>query len=158
MSGNSFKDPEVTAFVECPNCGRLLEYESEACLTCREEIVEDYAYLSAATVLVNTQGVSLANTISSGDPAAVIMFFISSYVYLFDLYDTELPVYWAWLVLGVGTAIPLLATLTWFVKFNWFSKIGDDEFVETKREMCKSLGLWVALFMAQLIAFATLWL
>ncbi len=134
----------------------MLEFGAKNCQGCREEITEDYAHLSASVVAVNTQAISLANTIKSGDPAAVIIFFASLYVYIFDVYDSELPAHWAWIMIWVGTVIPLLAIPVWFIKFRRFGKIADEEFMQKKREMLASLKLWLALFVVQAIAFATL--
>ena len=136
-----FKAPAVHPFVECPNCKHLLEYGAEKCPRCREEIVSDYALLSAVIVYHNTQAVSLANTIKTAEPAAIISIGVSIYAYFLGI-----PAIFA--LTFLMPVLSLLVVLIWFFRFGRF-KIGDEEYLKAKREMRSSLKLWLGLLIVQ---------
>jgi hypothetical protein len=140
-----FKGSAVHPFVECPNCKHLLEYGEKNCSRCREEIDPDYALLSAVIVHHNTQAVSLANTIKTGEPAAVICIAVSIYVYLLGA-----PAIFA--LSFLMPVLSLLVILVWFFRFGRF-KIGDEEYLKAKRDMWSSLILWLGLLIVQVLVF-----
>lgn len=156
MRASFFKHPEVTPFVECPNCGRLVEFGAEHCPACREVIEKGYALLSVGVVAFNTRAVSLANTIKTGDPAAFIVLLASAYVYFLDASGgslSSLQSLWA-----TTLAVPVLALAAvalWFFRYGRF-RMGDADFDRSKLDMRWSLMLWLALLFAQGVAFATL--
>ena len=137
------KKPEVVPFVECPNCNQLLEYGAEKCPRCREEIDSGYALLSAVIVHHNTQAISLANTIKTGEPAVVIIFLTS-------LIGYSLGSPAMFIVNLITPALSLLIILVWFYRYGRFN-IGDEEYVKAKRQMWASFKLWLVVLAAQLI-------
>jgi RNA polymerase subunit RPABC4/transcription elongation factor Spt4 len=143
MSESMFKSPPVVPFVECPNCKQLLEYGAEKCPRCREEIDADYALLSAVIVHHNTQAVSLANTIKTAEPAAIINIAVSIYVYFLGI-----PAIFSLSVLM--PVLSLLVILIWFFRFGRF-KIGDEDYLKAKRDMRSSFKLWLGLLIVQLL-------
>jgi RNA polymerase subunit RPABC4/transcription elongation factor Spt4 len=140
-----FNRPPVHPFVECPNCKRLLEYGAKNCPRCREEIDPDYALLNAVIVHHNTQAVSLANTIKTGEFAAIINISASIYAYFLGV-----PA-----IFALSFFMPVLSLsviLVWFFRFGRF-KIGDEEYVKAKRDMRSSILLWLGLLIVQVLAF-----
>src|SRR5262245_8094580 len=61
-----------TPFVECPNCRKLTEVGTQRCHVCYEEIPEDYALSSAATVVFNTVACDVGNNIATLDTFAML--------------------------------------------------------------------------------------
>lgn len=152
MGEKILKDPEVTPFVECPNCLRLLECGAARCPSCYEEIVEDYALLSAAAVSVNTRAVSTANTIGSIRPSYLLPSLLI--VLAYDVLEAEAP---ALIFFSLTWPVPaLIAIAVWFVKYNWF-KIGDADFIRARREMGSLLWRWLAFLAVQLVILSALW-
>ncbi|MEA2203656.1 MAG: hypothetical protein QOE77_432 [Blastocatellia bacterium] len=142
MNDSLFKTPAVTPFVECPNCKRLIEYGSKRCPSCHEEIDEEYALASAMIVIQNTRACSLANTIKTVEPIAVIVFI-----------TCLIAAYYGPSLIIVSLITPLMgvsATVSWFVRFGSF-KLGDEEFVKAKRDMRNSLKLWLVLLAVLLL-------
>jgi len=144
MNNSLFENPEVSLFVECPNCHELLTFGVSSCASCREEISPDYAALSAVVLRHNTQAVSVANTISTFDafiPIGLI-------VLVFELFTFDsirkLPVVFLWPIL------PLAAIVVWFVRFGRF-KLGDEEYFRSRREMRRSFCLWLALLVVEVL-------
>ena len=109
MSESMFKRPAIIPFVECPNCKQLLEYGAERCPRCQEEIDSQYALVSAVVVHHNTQAISLANTIKTGEPAALIIFFASLIGYFLGSPSM-------FIVNLITPVISLLAILVWFYR------------------------------------------
>jgi len=157
MRDNFFKHPQVTPFVECPNCGRLVEFGAEHCPACREVIEKGYALLSVGVVAFNTQAVSLANTIKTGDAAAVVILLATAYVYFLDASDGELSLQSLWITTLAAPVLALAAVALWFFRYGRF-RMGDADFDGAKLDMRWSLMLWLALLFAQAVAFATLYL
>jgi hypothetical protein len=155
MRDGFFKHPQVTPFVECPNCGRLVEFGAEHCPACREVIEKGYALLSVGVVAFNTQAVSLANTIKAGDVGAVIFLAVSAYVYFVDASDGEFALHPLWVATLVGPVLALAAVALWFFRYGRF-RMGDADFDRSRLDMRWSLMLWLALLFAQAVAFATL--
>lgn len=150
MSESLLKGPEVSPFVECPNCRQLLEYGAEICPRCREEISSDYGLMSAIVVQHNTQACSVANSISGFDAFVPLALLGSVVIYVIDYASGSLtlfPFILSW------PMIPLIAIVIWFLRFGRF-RIGDDEYLKAKREMRKSLFLWLAILMVQALAMA----
>jgi len=116
------------------------------CPSCREEINPDYALVSAAVVVANTQACSHANTIKTAEMGALIVFGASLLGFL--LRDSSL------LIVNLLTpTISLAAVLIWFRRYRKF-RIGDEEFVKAKARMQTSLRLWSTLLVVQLLALA----
>jgi RNA polymerase subunit RPABC4/transcription elongation factor Spt4 len=155
MNESLLKKPAVFPFVECPNCRQLLEYGVESCPRCREEISTEYGLASAIIVHHNTQACSLANSISGGDAFFFLALVGSGLILAIDFYVSGSPTL-SWLT-PLWSAIPLLVIVVWFIRFGRFS-IGDDEYLKARREMRKSLSLWLALFVVQLLVAAVWWL
>ena len=155
MSESLLKKPPVFPFVECPNCRQLLEYGAESCPRCREEISAEYGLVSAVIVVHNTQACSVANSISGSDAFLPLALIGSVLIFTADLYVYGSPNLFPLTLLW--SAIPLLVIVVWFIRFGRF-RIGDDEYLKAKREMRKSLSLWLALFVVQLLIVAVWWL
>ena len=143
MNDSLFATPPVTPFVECPNCKRLIEYGSKHCPACLEEIDAEYALASAVTVIQNTRACSLANTIKTAEPGAVIVFLAS----LFGAYVAGPSLVIASLLTPIlGVAAPMC----WFIRFGSFT-LGDEEFEKAKQDMRNSLKLWSVLLAVLLL-------
>ena len=141
LPDSPFTNPAVTAFVECPTCKRLIAPSLELCPHCREPIDSDYARLSAAIVVYNTAACSSANTIKSGEYAAIIVFVATLLGVV--LVDPALGI-----VNVLTSVLAIAAIILWFFRFGRF-KFGDAEYDKAKRDMRISLALWTALLVVQ---------
>jgi len=129
--------------VECPNCKRLFQYGAVHCPYCREEINPRYAQASAQVLILNTQACSLANSIKTAEPGAIIVFLVSAFGVFF--YAPSL------LILNFLTpVISLAAIILWFTRFGRF-RAGDEEYLKAKTRMRSSLKLWATLLAVQLL-------
>ena len=138
MRESIFDDPPVTPFVECPNCKRLLAYGTDRCPDCYEEIREDYARLSGAVVIVNTQACAMANTIRTLDITAVLALGVAVFTYVVDEGPTLALTAISW------PGLALAAVVVWFVRFGRF-KFGDQDFVRARQQMLLRLAGWTIL-------------
>jgi hypothetical protein len=111
--------------------------------------------VSAIVVHHNTQACSLANSISTFDAFIPLALIGSALIYLADLYVSGSPR--IFLLIFVWPSIPLLAIVVWFFHFGRF-KIGDEDYLRAKHEMWKSLGLWSAFLLVELLIVAVWWL
>lgn len=148
MRDSLLDGPPVHPFVECPNCHELLELNATLCPHCREEINEEYAIASALIVHHNTQAVSFANSITATDAVIPLALIGTVAVYGID-----------WLAAGparVSTALlfwpamPLIAIVVWFLRFGRF-QIGDEEYVQARREMRRSFAFWLAFLIVDVL-------
>jgi hypothetical protein len=119
------------------------------CPSCREEVTEDYARASATKLVLNTQACSLANTIKSAEPAVVIVLCASLLGFFFV--DPGL------LIVNLFTPVIYLAAILLWLRYYRKFWIGDDEFQRARARMWSSLRLWIALWLAQLLALIYLW-
>ena len=148
MRDSLLDGPPVHPFVECPNCHELLELNATLCPHCREEINEEYAIVSALIVHHNTQAVSFANSITAADAFIPLALIGTAAVYGID-----------WLSGGparVSTALlfwpamPLIAIVVWFLRFGRF-QIGDEEYMQSRREMRRSFAFWLAFLIVDVL-------
>jgi RNA polymerase subunit RPABC4/transcription elongation factor Spt4 len=144
MNDSMLKRPAVTPFVECPNCQRLVEFGTEMCPDCREEIGDEYAAVSAAIIFHNTQACSSANTIKTGDPGALLILGASAYAFIGSAL-------WLFIACAATPVLTLVAISVWFFRFGGF-QYGDEEFVRARNDMKASLKLWAALLAVQSLA------
>jgi len=136
-----FTNPAVTPFVECPSCKRLIDWKSEACPHCREEIDPDYARLSTAIVVHNTAACSSANTIKTGEYAALIVVlatFLGIWVVDHGLVIVNL----------LTPVLSIAAIVVWFRRFGLF-QFGDAEYEKAQKDMRNSLKFWIAFLVVQ---------
>ncbi len=139
MREDIFADPQITPFIECPNCCRLLEYGTSRCPDCYEEIREDYALLSGAVVAINTKACAMANTIRTMDVTAIIAIAVMLVSYfLNDRSFLIAPLMWPMLALA--------AIVIWFVRFGRF-KLGDADYQKARGDMARRLAGWAILFL-----------
>lgn len=146
MRDSIFTAPPVTPFIECPNCKRLVRYGTAQCPTCREEIDEQYALLSATIIVLNTQACSLANIIKTGEPGVVII--LAASVFVFFVNGSSL--------LLSGFLSPVLyisGIIFWFIRYRKF-RFGDEDFARARRDLSKSLKLWSVLLFVQILLMA----
>src|SRR5258706_6741409 len=149
MPESIFADPKVTTFVECPNCRRLLEFGTQRCPDCYEEIREDYALLSGAVVVLNTKACAMANTIKTLDVSAVIALGVTLFSYLAQEPSKVTLVSLTW------PALALLAIILWFIRFGRF-KWGDGDYTRARRQMWLRLMAW-SLLTAALLGSISSW-
>ena len=135
MRESIFSDPQVTPFVECPNCRRLLTYGLKRCPDCYQEIREDYAILSGAIVVVNTKACAMANTIKTLDVSAPLALGATLFSYLVQEPPTITLVSVTW------PGLALLAVVLWFIRFGRFG-LGDDDYRRARRQMWLRLVGW----------------
>jgi len=115
------------------------------CPVCYEEVTEDYALTSAMVIVMNTIACDLANSIRAFNFFAVIAVIISVFTYV------AFP---ALIFFGlIYTIIPLFCVLLWFYRFGSFG-VGDEDYLNSKRAMKRTLLLWLAVLASQLIALA----
>lgn len=143
MNHSFFKDPEVTLFCPCPNCARLLELELEQCPFCRELIGEEYKIIGTVLTALETQACSLANTISTGDPA--VIFFLA-----WDALGWFVGIGWLGGFFLLNMMLTLAAIGRWFWRYGRLP-LDNAEFRKAKRSMRHSLLLWLALAFFQTI-------
>lgn len=143
MRDSIFTPQPVTPFVACPNCKRLVRYGTEQCPACREEIDEQYARLSATIIVLNTQACSLANTLKSGEPAVVIFFAVSVFVF----FTGGAPLLLSGLL---SPLVYILGIIFWFIRYRKF-RFGDEDFARARRDLSRSLKLWSALVLVQIL-------
>ena len=143
-----------TPFIECPNCQRLAKVGTTRCRDCYEEIAEPYALSSAVTVVFNTVACDVANTITSLDTFAMLAIPIGIGIYFSDLYSFGSP-FLFYLTLFYPV-IPLLSGMLWFYRFGRFP-LGDEEYLRAKRRVWRTLMLWLAITVVQLIALGRWW-
>ena len=148
MTDSFYKDPDVTPFFPCPNCRRLLGVAVNQCPDCRE-LIDDTQKIIGATVNVTlTQACSLANTISTGDPAVLILLAVTGLAFLVGL---------AWLASFtiLSALLAIGAIIRWQRRYGWLP-LDDTDFLLAKRQMGQSLMLWIAFLMLEsLIAYAS---
>ncbi|HVQ36420.1 MAG TPA: hypothetical protein VMS31_02740 [Pyrinomonadaceae bacterium] len=154
MSESLLKGPDVYPFVECPNCQQLLEYGAEICPRCREEISSEYGLISAIVVQHNTQACSVANSIAGFEAFIPVALVGSMVIFAIDLYGSGSPTLFPLIL--IWPTIPLIAIAVWFFRFGRF-RIGDDEYLKARREMRKSLLLWLAILLVQAVTLAAWW-
>ena len=147
MKESLFKEPLVNPFVECPNCKELLEWGTELCPRCREEIDPEYATVSAVLVYYNTQACSLANSISTFDAFIPIALIVGVAIYAIDWYSGSFRISLGFLFWPI---MPLLAITLWFIRFGRF-KFGDEEYLKARREMKRSFAFWLVLLIVQVL-------
>ena len=141
-----FTNPAVTPFAECPGCKRLIAPNVESCPYCREPINSDYAQLSSAIVVFNTAACSSANTIKTGEYAAIIVFVAT-------LLGVALVAPGLAIANVMTSVLSIAAIIVWFRRFGRF-KFGDAEYDKAKRDMRISLILWTVLMVVQALAIA----
>jgi len=149
MSESVFDRPPIHPFVECPNCRQLLEYGVPHCPRCREEIEPEYALVSAVVVHHNTQAIAVAKTISSGDAFIPLALIGSILIYLGDWYIFGGP-RGNFLLLFFWPSVPLLAIVVWYFRFGRF-KIGDEEFLQARKELRRSFCFWLVFLVVQVL-------
>ena len=151
MSDSFFSRPPVHPFVECPNCRQLLEYGKTNCPRCREEISPEYALTSAVLVHHNTQAITVAKTISSFDAFIPIALIGSVVINVFNWAGKAISFAAVWWPL-----MPMAAIIVWFIRYGRFS-IGDEEFIQARKEMRRSFCFWLAFLIVQILCMAVFW-
>lgn len=138
-----------TPFIECPNCERLVKVGTTRCSDCYEEISEEYALSSAASVVINTVACDVANSIASFNQFAFLAVPLGIGIYFLDLYSFGSPrLFYLTLFWPV---LPLLGATLWFYRFGTFP-LGDDEYRSAKGRVWRTLILWLAIAAIQIIA------
>jgi len=143
-----------TPFVECPNCERLVKVGVRRCRDCYEEIPEEYAFSSAASVVFNTVACDVANSIATFNSFAVLAVPMGIGIYFIDLYSfgsltlSYLTLFWP--------MMPVLSAILWFYRFGDFP-LGDDEYLKAKHRVWRTLTLWLAIAAVQIIAIGIWW-
>jgi hypothetical protein len=144
-----------TPFVECPNCEKLVRVGVNRCPDCYENIPEAYALNSAAAVVANTVACDVANSIKSFDSFAGLAVILAIAIYIGEVYVFgSLKLFYFCVFWSV---VPLMSILLWFYRFGNFA-LGDDEFLRSRKDMRRSLGIWMGITSAEIIALAIRWL
>jgi RNA polymerase subunit RPABC4/transcription elongation factor Spt4 len=143
---------DVTPFVECPHCRKLLEVEVTQCPECRELISREYAASSALVVAFNTMACGSAKNIRDRDPFIWLTLAGSIVFYTIDLYRYGYLFFFKFVLLWSGLAA--LLPLVWLLRFGRFP-LGDDRFLQAKLEMQRSLTKWLGLLVLQTVALLT---
>lgn len=149
MADSFYKPPDVTVFVPCPNCSRLLEFHADHCPDCREEITDEYRLIAAVLTAAETQSCSLANTIRTADPVVVIFL-------AWDILAWLTGIGWMGLAFLLSALVLLGAIGLWYWRFGRFPFTSPD-FIGARREMLRSLLFWLAFAFFQAIFVAYTW-
>jgi len=105
--------------------------------------------VSAVLVHHNTQAIAVAKTISSGDAFIPLALMGSVIIYLGDWYIYGGPG-GNFLLLFLWPSIPLVAIVVWYFRFGRF-KIGDEEFLQSRKELRRSFCFWLAFLVVQVL-------
>lgn len=143
MPESFLRDPEVTPFYPCPNCARLLSFGLDQCPHCRELVDEDSKFAATILSAVETQACSLANTISTGDPAVLIFLVWDLFAWLIDLG-------WMGGLFLLNVAFMVWVIGRWMWRFGRLPALSQD-LLRAKREMRQSLLLWLAVGLFQTV-------
>jgi hypothetical protein len=149
LTDSFYRDPDVTILFPCPNCRRLLSLTVDQCPHCRELIDETQKVIGAAANTALTQACSLANTISTGDPAVLLFLGLTVFAFLLDF---------AWMasVTILSGLLPVIAIIRWQRRYGGLP-FEDTEFIAARRQMKQSLMLWTAFTLLEcLIAYSLL--
>jgi RNA polymerase subunit RPABC4/transcription elongation factor Spt4 len=149
MRNPLLKLSDVTPFVECPNCLKLLELDVSQCPECRELITREYAESSALVVAFNTAACGSAKNIRDGDPFIKFAVTGSVIFYLLDLYRFGRLFFFQFTL--IWSALAALLPLVWLLQFGRF-RLGDEHFARSKTGMQKSLAKWLGLLVLQALA------
>ena len=146
MPDSFYKAPDVSELFACPNCKRLLSVALDQCPHCRELIDEKQKLIGTAVHVTVTQACSLANTISTGDPIVILLLGLTAISFLFDF---------TWLAgITIITGVMVLAAIVrWRRLYGWLP-VEDPDLVAAKREMKKSLRLWIAFVCLEVVIIA----
>jgi hypothetical protein len=110
--------------------------------------------ISAIVVQHNTQACSVANSISGFDAFVPLALGGSMVIFVIDFYGSGSPTLFPLIL--IWPTVPLIVIAVWFFRFGRF-RIGDDEFLKARREMRKSLLLWLAILVVQAVTLAVWW-
>ena len=134
-----------TAYVRCPNCRRLLNHGTDYCQHCREELNEEYAFVSWFTEVLKTTACDQARTIAGFDAYATIVAVLSVALFGFSVATREIGVSY---LIPFTSIPPLTVVLLWFYRFGAIDD-DDKEYLHAKCEVKQALKLWLLLFAAQ---------
>src|SRR6185436_21013307 len=107
---------DITPFVECPYCSKLLEVHVTQCPECRELISREYAATSSLVVAFNTAACGSAATIRDRNPFMILVMIGSVILYVVDLYIFhrlflfKAPVVWS--------ALAVMSPMQWLCRFG----------------------------------------
>ena len=160
---NNFLNPSISLFSSCPNCKHLIPVKSENdtfyigennCKHCGVEINGQELIEGFIKNFVTTQAISSANSILGLDLAAIIFLAVSIFIVAAFVFF-PLPIFILYIIFAFNTlvyAIPIYICIRWLIKFgNW--KIEDKEFIESKKNIKKSLTFWIVAHFLVIIVF-----
>ena len=143
-----FTNPRVTPFIDCPSCKRLIECNAAFCPYCREEIDPQYAEISKLFNVYQTAAISSANTIKTAEMGAAIVMAASFIGFWF------VPTL---MIINVLTSVMSIAAIgVWFYRFGRI-RLNDEEYRNARRDMRKSLTIWLVLICVQILAVIYVW-
>jgi predicted nucleic acid-binding Zn ribbon protein len=143
----------ITPFVECPYCSKLLEVHVTQCPECRELISREYAASSLLVVAFNTAACGSAATIRDRNPFMILVIIGSVLFYAVDIYTFQRLFFFKATL--VWSAMAIMSPLHWLRRFGRFP-LGDEKFTRAIVEMKRSFTKWVVILAAQMIVlFAT---
>jgi len=138
----------ITPFVECPCCSKLLEVHVTQCPECRELISREYAATSSLVVAFNTAACGSAAAIRDRNPFMVLVVIGSVIFYVVDLHLFQRLFFFNATL--VWSALAVLPPLQWLRRFGRFP-LGDEKFTRATAEMKGSFTKWVAILAVQMI-------
>jgi len=136
MEQRLYQEPDVSVFVPCPHCRRLLPYDVQQCSHCCELVDDEDRVSGAVYTVVVTQAVSVANNLVTLDPAVVLFVLLTAFAVLSG-WGQVAAVY-----ILVG-AMALHGTGRWLIRYGRFH-IAEEEFVAARRRMWQSFAMWLA--------------
>ena len=138
----------ITPFVECPYCSKLLEIHVTQCPECRELISREYAATSSLVVAFNTAACGSAATIRDRDPFMILVIVGSVVLYVVDLYTFQRLFFFNATL--VWSALAVMSPFQWLRRFGRFP-LGDEKFTRAIVQMKRSFTKWVIILAVQMI-------
>jgi len=137
MFDRNFLDPEISLVGKCHTCNEQILFEHEFCPQCGIKIDHEDMAPSVVNNFLITQAISSANTIRTFDIGVYIFLGASVIRFMIDF-----PL-WYCVVTSLSGAMPLIIILRWFHRHGrWETR--DGEYLTARKEMKKSLWLWLA--------------
>ena len=136
MGKKLYEEPDVSLFVPCPCCGRLLSEWPERCPHCRELIDDDQRVVGAVLTGIVTQAVSVANNLATFDVAILLCLGLTAYAYVSGF------TVFALVFLKTG-AIALYGCGRWLRRYGRLGST-DPDFVAANSRVRLSLAMWLA--------------
>lgn len=140
-------EPDVTVTAKCPACNEVVLYGRQQCPYCGARLDWEKMWSSVRSSFAIDQAISSANTIRTFNPAAVMFLLMPPLNLLLNVSGSPIK---------YDVVFTILCLLSLAVAGRWFLKHGlwpmqEPEYKAAKRAMRKSLALWLAVNLLNVI-------